>query len=76
MLRLTDPGRQRLEAVSGYLLQDHVLQRLAEMPPEQRRQLLESLEELAGLLDAEGLDASPMLHPEGSLTDDPPPGPP
>ena len=46
------------------------MERLAKLPAEKRRNLLDALRTLVGLLGAESLDAAPILA-EGDISDPP-----
>ena len=59
-LRLTDDGQQVL-AQAPAPLQDQVLDRLRELPPEKRTEILASLDQIVALMQAEAVDASPLL---------------
>ncbi|MCA9493139.1 MAG: winged helix-turn-helix transcriptional regulator [Myxococcales bacterium] len=62
-------GQQRLDTVP-IALQDRFVRRLGQLDHAERRQLLGALERVVTLLDAEALDAAPMLVPGESVTSD------
>ncbi|MBI1310217.1 MarR family transcriptional regulator [bacterium] len=62
-LSLTDAGQQRLDDLPTPL-HEQFLERLDRLDPVERLGLLKALERIVELMDAEGLDASPMLIPE------------
>ncbi|MGD2118611.1 MAG: MarR family transcriptional regulator [Chromatiales bacterium] len=66
LLRATAQG-EALVKKSVPLLQESFQARLAELPPAEQRQLLDSLQHIALMMNAEDLDAAPMLI-SGSLT--------
>jgi DNA-binding MarR family transcriptional regulator len=61
-LTLTDTGRERLAKVP-LPLQDRFLDRVRTLPPAERDMLLRSLEQIVNLMEADDLDASPVLTP-------------
>ncbi len=61
-LALTPDGQARLEAVPAPL-QDRFLSRLADLPESEQEALLASLHRIVELMDAEDLDAAPLLLP-------------
>lgn len=67
--RLTAAGRQTLQQAPP-LLQEAFTERLARLQPWEQNQLLASLQRLASLMDAEGLDAAPLLG-SGAVTEVP-----
>jgi DNA-binding MarR family transcriptional regulator len=58
--RLTTAGRQALRQAPP-LLQEAFTERLARLQPWEQNQLLASVQRLASLMDAEGLDVTPLL---------------
>ena len=62
-LSLTEAGQQKLDDLPTPL-HEQFLERLARLDPVERLGLLKALERIVELMDAEGLDASPMLTPE------------
>ncbi len=60
ILRLTEQGKATL-AASPPLLQERFLSRLAELPAAEQQGLLKALQRIAAMMDAEHLDASPVL---------------
>ncbi len=65
-LGLTDAGRQALSQAPSPL-QEQVLDRLADLPADERGTIISSLERLVELMDAEALDASPLLTPSARI---------
>ena len=61
-LSLTDAGQQRLADLPTPL-HEQFLKRLESLDPVERLGLLKALERIVELMDAEGLDAAPMLTP-------------
>lgn len=61
-LSLTDAGRGRF-VVLPTPLQDRFVHRLLALDPAERQSLLGALERITELMDAENLDAAPMLAP-------------
>ena len=61
-LSLTDAGRQRLDDLPTPL-HEQFLARLETLDPVERLGLQKALERIVELMDAEGLDAAPMLTP-------------
>lgn len=61
-LQLTEPGRVAL-ADAPSPLQDHFLERLRALPADERAGILTALDRVVGLMQAEDVDASPMLAP-------------
>lgn len=62
-VRLTDEGWTRIDNLPTPL-HEKFLDRLAKLDPEERLVLLKSLERIVELMDAEGIDAAPVLTPE------------
>lgn len=62
-LVLTEEGRQRLTDLPTPL-HELFLKRLRAVEPEEQLQLLTALERIVELMDAGGIDASPVLTPE------------
>ncbi len=62
-LTLTEAGQHRLDDLPTPL-HEQFLARLDQLDPAERLSLLTALERIVELMDAEGLDASPMLTPE------------
>ncbi|MCA9517079.1 MAG: MarR family transcriptional regulator [Myxococcales bacterium] len=69
VLTLTASGRARFAALP-VPLQERFLARLMALPEDEREVLLSSLERVTRLMDAEDLDASPLLTPEADLRDE------
>lgn len=69
-LTLTPAGLERYQTLPTPM-QERFVQRLAQLPPDERSELLGSLRRIAELMDASDLDAAPLLVP-GS---EPEPGP-
>jgi DNA-binding MarR family transcriptional regulator len=67
--RLTAAGRKTLQQAPP-LLQEAFAERLARLQPWEQNQLLASLQRLASLMDAEGLDMAPLLG-SGAVTEVP-----
>ena len=63
-LELTPTGRETLAAVPS-LLQDRFRAELARLEGWERSMILSVLDRIAGMMDAEGLDAAPHLFAEG-----------
>ena len=61
-LTLTPAGLERYQTLPTPL-QERFLMRLAELPVNERTQLLDSLRRIADLMDAAELDAAPLLAP-------------
>lgn len=61
-LTLTPAGQGALQQAPSPL-QDQVLQRLAALPSGERAAILDSLQRIVGLMEAEDIDASPILTP-------------
>ena len=61
-LSLTAAGAERFQTLPAPL-QDRFVERLSELPEREREQLLRSLHRVAELMDANELDAAPMLTP-------------
>lgn len=66
LLRLTETGRSALERTPSPL-QAQVLASLSALPDEERTAILSSLQYIVHLMEAESLDASPILTPEDPL---------
>jgi len=62
-LELTQAGARLLEAAPS-LLQDRFRDELAKLEQWERTQLLASLQRIAAMMDAEGIDAAPILGPD------------
>ncbi len=62
-LSLTDTGKQALYD-APQPLQEHFLQKFAELQEWEQSMLLASVQRLASMMDAENLDAAPMLELE------------
>lgn len=60
-LSLTAVGRARFESLP-IPLQERFVARLHALPPEERLVLLSSLQRLSALMEAETIDAAPILH--------------
>jgi DNA-binding MarR family transcriptional regulator len=61
-LSLTEAGRQKLSDTPGPL-QDRFLARLHALPAAEQETLLSALEQVVDMMDADDLDAAPMLVP-------------
>lgn len=61
-LGLTDEGRSKLEAMNRPL-QDRFLARLTAMDEADQERILSTLEQVVAMMDAEQIDAAPMLVP-------------
>lgn len=68
-LSLTDLGRQRLDALPAPL-HEQFLKRLEALPEVERQELLRALQKIVELMDASGLDASPVLISELDVSPD------
>lgn len=62
-LSLSETGRARYDTLPAPL-QDRFVERYAALPAEERDRLLEALTELTRMLEAEDVDASPLLAPD------------
>lgn len=62
-LSLTEAGQQQLDDLPTPL-HEQFLTRLEKLDPVERLGLLKALERIVELMDAEGLDAAPVLTPE------------
>jgi len=62
-VQLTDEGMTRIDNLPQPL-HEQFLTRLEALDPVERLGLLKALERIVELMDAEGMDASPMLTPE------------
>ena len=62
-LLLTESGRRRIENLPTPL-HEQFIDRLNELPPEDRVGLLTALERVVDLMGATGIDAAPVLTPE------------
>jgi DNA-binding MarR family transcriptional regulator len=60
VVELTDRGAETLESAPS-LLQDRFRRELARLEQWEQTQLLASLQHIAAMMDAEGIDAAPML---------------
>lgn len=63
---LTDEGRERL-SVAPTLLQERFIQRFAELKEWEQHQMLASLQRLAEMMDAQDIDAAPVLDTRHEL---------
>lgn len=70
-LSLTPAGLDRFQTLPTPL-QETFVARLNQLSPRQRSSLLRSLERVIDLMEAEGLDAAPILAPEIEPKDDSP----
>lgn len=68
-LTLTDIGDRRLDSLPSPL-QDRFLKRIAALSPDEQKRLLDSLERVVELMDADDLDAAPMLVPGAAIRPD------
>jgi len=60
MLRLSAAGSERLQGIPG-LLQEQFVQRFALLEHAEQQRILATLERLADMMNADGMDASPLL---------------
>lgn len=60
-LALTESGLERFQALPTPL-QEEFMNKLLALPREERQSLLDSLQQLSSLMDAEKLDVEPILH--------------
>jgi DNA-binding MarR family transcriptional regulator len=67
-ISLTDEGWNRVEHLPAPL-HEQFLQRLERLDPLERLGLQKALERIVELMDAEGIDASPVLMPELDMDD-------
>lgn len=58
---LTEKGNEAL-AIAPHLLQDNFVKAFTALPDWEQHLLIASLERVAHMMDAEGIDASPYLH--------------
>jgi DNA-binding MarR family transcriptional regulator len=65
-LRTTEKGRARLADVPTPL-QEEFLQRLKALPESERRELFSALERIVTMMEAQTLDAAPLLTPEAEV---------
>lgn len=65
-LTLTDLGVERFRTLPN-LLQIDFLTRLAALPADEQRAILNALERVVDLMEATGLDASPLLAPGSKI---------
>ena len=65
-LALTEAGRRRL-ALSPRPLQSRLLERLLALSPAERAEILGALDRLGTLMEAQDLDAAPVLAPQPGL---------
>lgn len=65
-LSLSDAGQARYEALP-MPLQERFVQRLLALPDGERQELLDALERVVSLMDAEDLDAAPVLSADVAL---------
>jgi len=68
-LELTDAGRARISELPQPL-EDRFLERLRGMPQPRREAVLEVLEEVVRMMDADEVDAAPMLVPDAVIKPD------
>lgn len=66
LISLSDEGTRLLDATPPSL-QDRFVQRFSELPEKQRRALSEALGTIVTLLEADSLDAAPLLAPGHAL---------
>lgn len=66
-LSLTPSGLDRFHSLP-VPLQEKFVERLRALSEEEKKHLLSSLHQLASLMDAETLDAAPILHPDEALS--------
>lgn len=69
-LKLTTSGLERFQSLP-IPLQERFVERLFELSEEKRLALLDSLQVIASLMDAEEIDAAPILHPGEVLPREP-----
>jgi DNA-binding MarR family transcriptional regulator len=62
-LRLTEAGRIRLDEGLPSALQETFLERLDALPESEQARISNSLDQVVRMMDAESLDAAPMLVP-------------
>ncbi len=62
-LVLTDTGRQKLRELPEPL-QEHFVDQLRELPPETQQQIRDTLQLVVRMMEADTLDAAPILTPE------------
>lgn len=70
LVRLTDAGRKACRA-APMLLQEHFVARYRELPEAQQAALLEALQQVARMMDADDIEAPPLLdthHAEPART--------
>ncbi len=65
-LALTEDGRRKV-AELPQPLEEHFLERLRGLPRERREVVLEVLEQVVHLMDADDVDAAPMLVPDHEI---------
>lgn len=65
-LALTEEGRRQVQALPAPL-EDRFLARLRSLPVDRREEILSALEQVVLLMDAEVLDAAPLLVPGDEL---------
>ncbi|MGA7964695.1 MAG: MarR family transcriptional regulator [Gammaproteobacteria bacterium] len=70
LIRLSDHG-EHLLATTVPSLQDRFVERFSALPAARRRALAEALAAIVSLLEAEALDAAPLLAPGHALTTSP-----
>ena len=70
LISLSEPGEQLLAATAPSL-QDRFVERFSALPGARRRTLAEALAAVVNLLEAETLDAAPLLAPGHALTASP-----
>lgn len=68
-LSLTDLGRERFQTLP-VPLQEQFIARFGALDQAERQAILQALRRTAQLMDAEGIDAAPMLTPESSIKRD------
>ncbi len=68
-IALTEAGREAVRAAPDPL-QDRFTERFLELPDWEQAMIMAALERVAGLLDAEALDAAPVLHVGALAPDD------
>lgn len=71
-LSLTPAGQERFRKLP-VPLQDRFIHRLLGLPEQERFQLLGALQRITELMEADELDAAPILTPGANVQSDPPP---
>lgn len=66
--RLTQKGVETLQTVPS-LLHDRFIERFEQLPPNRQADLVDTLSDLAAMMDADALDAAPVLDLSPALQD-------